>query len=290
MEDEGTHDMQSPAQEVVRLDVEPLSPKIGGVIHGIDLGKPISSAVKAAIYEAFLDRKVIFFRDQDITTADHIAFGRLFGDLEVHPFAKNKKDAPEVIAITHDRLHPGRENQWHSDVTWREKPSLGSILRAIEVPEVGGDTLFANMEAAYEALSDELKQQLEGLQALHDFSYFRLRFEQEGRHEEIRELESRYPNPVHPVVRTHPDTGRKSLYVNRSFTMKIVGMEAAESKKLLRYLFSRASIPEHQCRFRWKRNSIAFWDNRSCQHYAASDYWPEVRRMERVTVCGARPV
>lgn len=281
---------ESAAREIVQLDVEPLSPKIGGLVHGVDLREPLSPEAREGVYQALLDHKVIFFRDQDLTTAQHIAFGRLFGELEVHPFTHNKADAPEVIKLTHDRDHPGRENQWHSDVTWREKPSLGSILRAVEVPQVGGDTLFANMEAAYEGLSDEVKEKIEDLQAVHDFPHFRHRFQQEGRHEELAKLERQYPNPIHPVVRTHPDTGRKSLYVNRSFTMQIVGMEADESKKLLRFLFSRASIPEYQCRFRWKVNSIAFWDNRACQHYAASDYWPAVRKMERVTVRGDRPV
>jgi len=282
--------MSSPAIEPLGVTTQPLSPNIGAVIHGVDLRQPVDSQTHAAIYQALLDHKVIFFRDQDITTEQHLAFGRLFGELEIHPFTKNKADAPEVILVTHDRESRGRENNWHSDVTWREKPSLGSILRAREVPPIGGDTLFANMEAAYNGLSDDLKEELEGLQALHDFPHFRHHFKKEERFEELEELERLYPNPVHPVVRTHPDTGRKSLYVNLAFTQSIVGMDPAESKKLLRYLYSRAAIPEYQCRFRWETNSIAFWDNRACQHYAASDYWPEVRRMERVTICGTRPV
>lgn len=281
--------MSSPATEPLGLATQQLSPSIGAVIHGVDLRQPVDSQTHAAIYQALLDHKVIFFRDQDITTDQHLAFGRLFGELEIHPFTNNKADAPEVILITHDRESRGQENNWHSDVTWREKPSLGSILRAHEVPPVGGDTLFANMEAAYDGLSDDLKEELDDLQALHDFPHFRHHFKKEKRFEELEEIERLYPNPIHPVVRTHPDTGRKSLYVNRAFTQSIVGMDPAESKKLLRYLYSRAAIPEYQCRFRWEANSIAFWDNRACQHYAASDYWPQLRRMERVTICGSRP-
>ena len=208
----------------------------------------------------------------------------------MHPFTTNKAESPEVICITHDKERRGKENAWHSDVTWRGEPSLGSLLRALEVPEVGGDTLFADMEAAYDHLSQSLKEQLEGKIAVHDFAHFRNKYERENRLEELAELERLYPNPEHPVIRTHPDTGRKSIYVNIGFTQHIVGMERDESAKLLKYLYSRASVPEYQCRFRWQKNSVAFWDNRSCQHYATSDYWPAVRKMERVTIAGSKPV
>jgi taurine dioxygenase len=195
-----------------------------------------------------------------------------------------------VLAITHDRDRPGRENTWHSDVTWRIEPSLGSVLRAIEVPHVGGDTLFADMYAAYEGLKDEVKEKIEGRVALHDFAHFRTGMRKRGVSEdEIEAFNSRYPSVEHPIVRTHPETGRKGLYVNAGFTQHIVGMDEQESKSLLKYLYSRAAIPEYQCRFRWKKDSIAFWDNRASQHYAASDYWPAVRRMERVTIVGDRP-
>jgi len=278
------------AQIQTSLELEKLSPTIGAIVHGVDMGKPVGEVVRAELYQALLDHKVIFFRDQDISTEQHIAFSRLFGDLEVHPFTSNKSASPEVICITHDKNSRGKENAWHSDVTWREEPSLGSLLRAIEVPDVGGDTLFADMEAAYEHLSQTLKDSLEGKTALHDFTHFRRRFQKEGKQEELAALERRYPNPEHPVIRTHPDTGRKSIYVNIGFTRHIVGMQRDESDKLLKYLYSRAAIPEYQCRFRWQKNSVAFWDNRSCQHYATSDYWPEVRQMERVTVVGGKPV
>jgi taurine dioxygenase len=273
------------------LTIERLSPTIGAVIHDVDLSKPVSQGLRDAIYQALVDHKVIFLRDQDITTEQHLAFGRLFGDLEIHPFSKNKKGAAEVLPITHNRENKGKENGWHSDVTWRLEPSLGSILRAIQVPDVGGDTLFSDMEAAYDELDDTLKEKIDGLKARHDFPNFRRRLRAEGKDEDyIDELRRKYPNPEHPVVRTHPDTGRKSLYVNIGFTQEILGLEKQESDELLTFLYSRAATPEYQCRFKWKKNSIAFWDNRSCQHYAASDYWPAVRKMERVTIMGDAPV
>lgn len=270
------------------LNIERLSPTIGAVVHDIDLREPLTADLQAAVYQALLVHKVIFFRDQDLTTEQHLAFARAFGELEVHPFADSKPGYPEVLAITHNRESRGRENNWHSDVTWRLEPSLGSVLRALEVPEVGGDTLFSDMEAAYEGLDDKLKTKLDGMTARHDFAHFRRRFKDDP--EGLAKMEQEYPNPHHPVVRAHPDTGRRSLYVNIGFTQEIDGMDRAESDELLRYLYRQASIPEYQCRFKWRENSIAFWDNRSCQHYAASDYWPEVRRMERVTIKGDRPV
>jgi taurine dioxygenase len=208
----------------------------------------------------------------------------------VHPFAPSKPGYPEVLAITHDREHPGRENTWHSDVTWRIEPSLGSVLRAVEVPPVGGDTLFADMYAAYEGLSDDVKAEIEGAIAMHDFGHFRTGMRRQGKSEaEIEAFNQAYPMVEHPVVRTHPETGRKALYVNAAFTQHIVGLEKDRSDALLRKLYAQAAIPEYQCRFHWETNSIAFWDNRASQHYAASDYWPAVRRMERVTVIGDRP-
>jgi taurine dioxygenase len=268
----------------------PLTPLIGAEIDGIDLSKPVAAETLKGLRAALLDRKVLFFRDQDITTEQHLAFARLFGELEVHPFAPCKPGYPEVLAITHDDKNKGRENAWHSDVTWRIEPSLGSVLRAIEVPPVGGDTLFADMVAAYDGLTDEIKAKIEGKTAMHDFVHFRKGMEKRGvSPEKIAEFNTQYPPAEHPVVRMHPETGRKGLYVNVGFTQHIVGMDRADSDALLKHLYAQASIPEYQCRFRWQVNSIAFWDNRSSQHYAASDYFPAVRRMERVTIVGDRP-
>jgi taurine dioxygenase len=273
------------------LTLAPLTPTIGAEVSGVDLAEPVDAATVAAIRQGLLDWKVLFFRDQPITTDQHLAFARNFGELEVHPFAPSKPGYPEVLAITHDRESKGRENTWHSDVTWRIEPSLGSILRAIEVPPVGGDTLFADMYAAYEGLSDEVKAEIDGRVARHDFGHFRTALRHQGKSEaEIEEFDRTYPPPEHPIVRTHPETGRKAIYVNAAFTQEIVGMEPERSAKLLKHLYAQAAIPEYQCRFRWSDNAIAFWDNRASQHYAASDYWPAVRKMERVTVVGDRPV
>lgn len=276
--------------EALGLAIEPLSPAIGSVIHGIDLTQPVSDELAAVLRETLVERKVLFFRDQDITTEQHLDFARKFGELEVHPFAPSKPGYPEVLAITHNKESKGRENVWHSDVTWRLEPSLGSILRALEVPANGGDTLFANMEMAYDELDDTIKEQIDGAVAVHDFAHFRTMLKKRGlSEEEIEEYNKAYPEAVHPVVRTHPESGRKSIYVNKAFTQYIVGMEREASDALLQFLYSRAAIPEYQCRFQWQANSIAFWDNRAAQHYAVSDYWPALRRMERVTIIGDKP-
>ena len=273
------------------FEVNRLSPTIGGELLGVDLREDLTAEIKDLIYEALLVYKVIFFRDQELTTDQHIHFSKNFGDLEVHPFAPFKEGYPEVLKITHNEKSPGRENLWHSDVTWRKEPSLGSVLRMLEKPENGGDTLFSDMYAAYDDLSDEVKQKLEGAVAVHDFVGFRKRLIKEGKTpKEIDAFNKKFPMPEHPVFRTHPDTGKKVIYVNRAFTQYIKGWEENESKDMLDFLYSRASTPEYQCRFAWENNSIAFWDNRACQHYANSDYWPQVRRVERVTIVGDRPV
>lgn len=273
------------------FEINRLSPTIGGELLGVDLRQDLTSEVKDLIYEALLVYKVIFFRDQDLTTDQHIHFSKNFGDLEVHPFAPFKDGYPEVLKITHNEKSRGRENTWHSDVTWRKEPSLGSVLRMLEKPENGGDTLFSNMYAAYDDLTDEVKQKLEGAVAVHDFVGFRKRLIKEGKSpKEIEAFNEKFPMPEHPVFRTHPDTGKKVIYVNRAFTQYIKGWEENESKDMLDFLYSRASTPEYQCRFAWENNSIAFWDNRACQHYANSDYWPQIRRVERVTIIGDRPV
>ena len=272
------------------LSLTPMTPTIGAEVSGVDLTTPLAPETVAAIRSALLDWKVLFFRDQAIDTNQHLAFGRHFGELEVHPFAPQKPGHPEVLALNHDRERRGKENTWHSDVTWREKPSLGSILRALELPQVGGDTLFADMTAAYEGLSETVKHQIEGKAALHDFAHFRVGLRKAGKtEEEIEAFNRAYPSVEHPIVRTHPETGAKAIYVNAAFTQHIVGMKKLESDALLAHLYSQAAIPEYQCRFRWHPGSIAFWDNRSSQHYAVSDYWPNVRRMERVTIVGDRP-
>ena len=268
-----------------RLTIAPLTPTIGAEISGISLAEELDDATIAEVRAALLAHKVIFFRDQDITPAQHIAFARRFGTLEIHPATPEGQPDPEVLHIAHGPDSKGRENAWHSDVTWRAEPSLGSILRAVEVPATGGDTLFADMAAAFRALSPAMQEFCRTLNAVHDIA--RVFAGRLGQSRE--ELHAKYPPQTHPVVRTHPETGEQALYVNVGFTSHIEGLSAKESDWLLSHLYAQAAVPEIQCRFRWAANSIAFWDNRAAQHYAASDYFPAVRRMERVTIAGDRP-
>jgi len=272
------------------FDLLHLSPGIGTEVHGINLGDDISDVVIQYLSDLLVERKVIFFRAQPITMKQHIDFARRFGDLEIHPFTPNNAAQPEVIHLNNDKDNPPRVNIWHSDVTWRQEPSLGSILRAVEIPEVGGDTLFANMEMAYDSLDDETKSQIDGLYAIHDNEVFLNGMRMRGASEEaIEEQSKKYPPARHPVVRTHPVSKKKSIYVNRTFTRRIEGMPMDESDALLEKLYLTAWLPDFQCRFRWRKDSFTFWDNRAVQHYAAADYWPAVRKMERVTVVGDCP-
>ncbi len=268
-----------------RLELRPLSPMIGAEIFGLDLRETLDDSQIAEVRAALLKHKVVFFRDQDLTSAQHIAFAKRFGALEIHPATPKGQEDPELLHIAHGPESKGRENSWHSDVTWRNAPSLGSILRAIELPIVGGDTLFSNMVAAYEGLSPAMKDWICGLTAVHDIA--RVFAGRLGKTAE--ELHQKFPPQEHPVVRTHPETGERALYVNTAFTSHIKGLSAKESSWLLDHLYAQAVIPEYQCRFVWRVNSIAFWDNRASQHYAASDYFPAVRRMARVTVAGDQP-
>jgi len=266
--------------------VAPVTPNIGANIEGIDLREVQPDEAIAELRQALLTYKVIFFRDQDITQEQHIAFARRFGDLEVHPMSENKgQEHPEVF---HLKTRPGGEtsgaDMWHSDVTWRAEPSMGSVLRARIMPEVGGDTMWSDMVAAYEGLSPAMKEWLCSLTAIHDGSGF-------AKFLNIPDEEwfKRFPLQEHPVVRTHPETGARALYVNRSFTRSIKGLSQKESDWLLDHLYSQAGIPEYQVRLRWKENTIAFWDNRSCQHYAVNDYDGAMRHVERVTIIGDKP-
>ena len=270
--------------DFTQFDARPLSPAIGAELIGADLAAPSDTLVEE-VRAALLQFQVVFFRDQDITRSQHIKFARAFGELEIHPATPKDQPDREVLRIVHGPNSRGMENAWHSDVTWREQPSLGSILRAIELPEVGGDTLFSNMVMAYEDLDEDLKTRLCGMTAVHDIA--RVFAKRLGK--DAAALHEKFPLMEHPVVRTHPETGKRLIYVNTAFTDHIKGMDRDESDALLKFLYSRAAIPEYQCRFRWAPGSIAFWDNRACQHYAASDYFPNTRIMERVTIAGDRP-
>ena len=269
------------------ITVDKLTPVIGAEIGGVDLGRPLSNQQQDEIHRALADNLVIFFRDQSITSEQHLAFGRLFGELMIHPAAPHIEGHPELLKIYADKDGPRANGEsWHSDVSCEPEPPMGSILHIKQCPPKGGDTLFANMYAAYEALSDRMKAYLEGLHAVHDGEHvYRGTYANFG----VKDKPD-YPRAEHPVVRTHPVTGKKGLFVNRGFTTRIHGIPLDESDAILGYLFDHMANPLFQCRFRWQPNSIAFWDNRCAQHRAMWDYWPHTRSGARVTVKGERPV
>jgi taurine dioxygenase len=269
------------------FEVTQMGSTLGAEISGIDLTSEVSDDAIAEIAKALADYKVIFFRNQPLTADQHVAFAARFGELEVHPFIPPNADQPKLVRFEKSAEVAGYENSWHHDVTWREFPSMGAILHAIEVPPVGGDTLFSDMSAAYNGLDDETKQRIDGMTAIHDFMRS---FGNQFPPERQQEMRDRFPLIEHPVVITHQVTGQKLLYVNRNFTNEIVGLDEAESDVLLEHLCRQAETVEHQIRFRWENDSIAFWDNRAVQHYASSDYWPQRRVMERASISGPRPV
>ena len=272
------------------FDIEPIGANLGAEIHGLDLTRPVDRATVKALEEALVTFKVIYVRNQHITTAQHLAFGRQFGDLEVHPF-RPEGESPEIMVLNNHKDNPVLSTDvWHSDTTFRECPTKYSILRCLIIPPTGGDTIWADMCAAYDGLSDSMKDMIKNLSAVHDFKNFRALFSRDDADQKrLREMEKRYPNPSHPVVRTHPVTGKKALFVNSQFTVRLNGFSIDESDSLLRLLYAQAQIPEYQFRLRWKPGTIALWDNPSTQHYAANDYYPKSRRMERVAIVGDRP-
>ena len=265
------------------IEVRPLTRVIGAEIGGVDLTRPLSNRQIDELHTAIAEHQVIFFRDQEIDHDAHKAFGRLFGDLAIHSGVPGIDGHPEIVAIHADADSEfiAGEN-WHSDLTMNAEPPMGSILHLHTLPETGGDTLFASMTAAYDALSDRMKTYLDGLTAIHDGDHvYRPLFP---------DLDRRYPSSVHPVVRTHPVTGKKGIFVNPSYTTQIVGVSKDESDAILGYLYQHCANPNFHVRFRWRPHSIAFWDNRCTWHLAVWDYYPETRSGFRVTVAGDRPV
>ena len=272
------------------FNIDPMTPGIGAEVQGIDLSRALSESMMKELERALLDWKVLFFRDQNIDIEDQKRVARWFGELEVHPTAAPGSEDAELLRITEDEKLRAHNDLWHSDVTFRQTPPLGSILCGREIPPVGGDTMFADMYAAYEGLDEKIKAKIDGAKAVHVWPDAWVGIAMKSQNLDRAEFWRRYPNPEHPVVRTHPQTGRRSLFVNTAFTRQIVGMEKAESDELLAFLYSQARIPEYQCRFRWQKNSVAFWDNRCTQHYAVADFHPQRRVVERITICGDKPV
>jgi taurine dioxygenase len=270
------------------LKIRRIAGALGAEISGVDLSRPLSDGVVAAIRQALVHHQVIFFRDQDLTPAQQVAFGARFGPLNIHPYVAGMADHPEIMEIIkepEDRVNFG--GGWHSDMSFLERPAIGSILYALEVPDYGGDTLFASQAAAYDALSPGLKATLETLNAVHSASR---EYSSAGQSTQKRssmsvaEADGMVGEYVHPVVLAHPETGRKALYVNPAFTLKIEGWKTSESKALLNYLFEHCRYEAFTCRFSWRKGSVAFWDNRSVWHFALNDYPGQRRHMRRVTV------
>jgi taurine dioxygenase len=262
---------------------------LGAEITDVDLRRPLSDPQFKEIEAALVENELIIFRDQDITSEQLMDFGRRFGELTVHPFAPNEgKNAPELIKFRNDETTPPYGTDvWHSDETFRAEPPMATILCAKEVPAVGGNTMFVSMSAAFDGLSDRMQRYISGLYAIHDMKPFRPLFGKSLEERKIlQEYEFKYPPQLHPVVRIHPVSGRKVLFVNPQFTIAIDLMEERESRSLLDTLFHQALVPEYQFRLHWEPHTIAMWDNRSTQHYAVHDYYPQRRYMERVTIRG----
>ena len=281
------------------IKVEPLTCAIGAVLSGVHLGVASREpALLAEIHQLLLRHQVIFFRDQDITRAEHVAFARHFGELEDHPVAGSDPEHPGLVRIykSPDTPNERYENAWHTDATWRDKPPFGCVLRCVECPPVGGDTMWANMALAYEQLPDHIKGQIAGLRARHSIE---ATFGAAMPIEQRLALKARFPDAEHPVVRTHPETGAKILFVNAFAThftnfhtperVRVGQDYAPGAAQLLQYLISQAWIPEYQVRWRWQPNSVAMWDNRCTQHYAVMDYPPCHRKMERAGIIGDVP-
>lgn len=275
--------------EYETITVEPVTPRIGAVISGVQLSGELGNQQFKEIHDALMKHEVIFFRDQVMDLDQHKAFGALFGELDIHPGSPGPEGHPEILIIHADKnsKHVAGE-AWHSDVSCLPEPPMGSILHLNTIPDCGGgDTLFASAGAAYDALSDTMKAFLEPLTAIHSGEQvYRGRYKAQG----VEDAGKTYPKAEHPLVRTHPVSGRKSLFVNATFTTHIPQLARKESAAILKYLCSHIELPQFQVRFKWAENSVAFWDNRSVQHHAMWDYFPEVRSGFRVTVKGDKPV
>lgn len=276
-----------------KLEVRPLNPTFAAEVADIDLSRPQSIETIAAIRAALVEHRLLVFRGQKITPRQQRDFAAHFGPLHVHPLLDHDSDLPEIIVLNYDRHRPPEPDEWHTDVTFITTPPLGSILYGAVIPEVGGDTLFADLAAAYVALSEPLRSFVHGLRATHDFTKsFRASTYYGEKIDDEKWAKARAKNlPVsHPVVRTHPETGIKGLFVNEGFTTEIEGLNADESRTLIDFLIRHQAKPQFTYRHRWRTGDVLFWDNRITQHMVVADYWPRHRRMHRATILGDRPV
>ncbi len=274
-----------------QLSVEPLNPTIGAVLRGVDL-RDLSDAAVDDIRAALLKHQVLFFEGQSLTPVQQRDAAARFGDLHVHPLYPSEGSVPEIMVLDNQPANPTDNDHWHTDVTFLETPALGAFLYALQVPPSGGDTLWSSMTAAYKALSKPMRDFLDGLSAVHDFVHA---FPAEGLagsaagRERYEKARAEHPPVIHPVVRTHPETGEPALFVNSVFTARIKGLRREESKALLEFLHRHIQQPEFLVRWRWSPGAVAFWDNRCTQHYAVNDYLPHRRVMHRATILGERP-
>ena len=271
------------------IKIQKYSPNLGAVITGVDLSKEINEDQFKDIHKAFLDNQVLFFQNQnEIAPEIHLKLGKLFGELHVHPAAPSMPGYPEIFEIhAHKNSKVANGEFWHSDVSCDIEPPLGTMLQLHILPETGGDTMFSDMYSAYNELSDKYKSLLDGLIAIHESEHL-----YSGRYEDRGVNKDNIKTPVanHPLIRTHPITGKKAIYVNRTFTTGIEGMNKNESSSILEFLFEHCEHVNFQIRYRWNKNDMAFWDNRCTMHRAIWDYWPNERKGRRVTIKGDKPV
>ncbi|EAW32934.1 taurine dioxygenase [marine gamma proteobacterium HTCC2143] len=272
------------------ITVQHLSGSLGAEISGIDLTQPLDNSIYADIRQLLVEHEVIFFRDQDISLSQHKALAESFGPLQTHPAYGTIEGFPEITILESTPEKPTMIECWHSDMTFKKHPPMGTILRSRIIPPKGGDTLWSSMTAAYDGLSSGMQNFLSSLTAVHDFAFgFKESLAEAGGRERLAQAVADNPPVEHPVICTHPESGKKVIFVNELFTTHIVGMTAKESRALLGFLYEHIVTPEFTCRFSWQPNSIALWDNRSTQHKPINDYFPSHRKLERTTIDGDKP-
>ena len=272
------------------MNVKRVAGAIGAELQAINLADGIDGELAATLRALLNEHEVLFLRDQAISAADQKALAEVFGPLQTHPAYGTVEGFPEVMILESTRDNPSKIEVWHSDMTFRQHPPSVTVLRGITIPEVGGDTLFASMTAAYEGLSPGMQSYLEGLTAVHDFSHgFRESLAEPGGRKRLADAVAANPPVRHPVVQTHPETGKKVLFVNALFTTHIDGLPPLESAEVLQFLWRHASLPEFTCRFSWAPDSLVLWDNRSTQHKPVNDFFPATRRLHRVVSEGDQP-
>ena len=273
------------------MQFSPLTTRLGAEVQGIDLGADLPNDVAGALYDGLMRHQVLFFRQQNLSPRQHLALAESFGEVDPgHPVYPHVEGYQSIVELCNEGNSAPDTDDWHKDLTFRAEPVFASILRAVEVPTVGGDTLWASMSAVYDSLSAGWKSDLEGLYAIHDMGTFRNDYLRKGGVAAVDEALAEVGSAVHPVIATHPVTGLKYLNVNQSFTRNIVDLTQGSSDEVLQYLYQHVRRPEFQVRFRWENDSVAIWDNRITQHYAVCDYLPSRRHMQRVTINNDRRV